>query len=587
MILALFFGAAALAIAAMSLLRPRPPATEPRPIRFSIWPPPNGNFGGGYHNFTFSPDGSQIAFRNNPPGDAPRIWLRPLAEPKGRAMPGTEDADSLFWSPDGRAVGFFAAGKLWRADLSGGAPVAICDVNEHLMHAGTWGAGGQIVFAPSRGEAIYRISISGGKPVVIVKADRSRGETKVLWPWFLPDGKSFLYLLREESGAGSLMLFPAEGRPRRLFPMLSRFEYIDPGYLVFVRDGMLIAQRFDPRSGALSGEPLSIADSVRYAIRDGFAGFATSRNGSIVFRTRTTQKWRMAWFDRAGRSLGTLKTALEGPSDIAIDPSGRRVLFDRTQPKNRAHNLWILDLERNVETRVTSDPTDERSGRWLPDGKSIVYTAEGGGMVQLRRRDLTTRSVDVLLPYGEDEQAGQVAPGGTQLTYGTLTDQGNAVMGFVSLSGDHKTSKLPHTTGFDEVGAFSPDGRAIAFAWGDAGHEEFYVAPSASPGDRIQISSGGAVHGVALWSRDSSEILYLSPARQLVSVPVRTAPSLAAGKPTVLFTIKEDSPWDTFDVSPDGKRFLAVFPEGAANEPPLDVILNWRADAGAQGALAP
>jgi Tol biopolymer transport system component len=351
---------------------------------------------------------------------------------------------------------------------------------------------------------------------------------------------------------------------------------------------MLIAQRFDPRSGVLSSEPLSIADSVSYTLKDGFAAFATSRNGSVAFRTRTTQKWRMAWFDRAGRSIENLKTlgALEEPSDVAIDPEGRRVLFDRTQPKNRAHNLWILDIERSVETRVTSDPTDERVGRWLPDGKSIVYTAEGGGMVQLRRRDLTTGRVEVLLPYGEDEQAGEVAPGGTQLTYLTLTDQGNAEPRFVSLSGDHKTSALSNATTFDEAGGFSPDGRAICFAWGDPGREKLYVASSASPGERIQISSGGSIHGFALWSRDSSEIFYLSPSGQMMSVPIRTKPSVSAGKPSVLFTTKKDAAWDTFDVSPDGKRFLAVFPEGAAEEPPLDVVLNWQAEAATQRSPA-
>src|SRR5262249_24775640 len=178
-------------------------------------------------------------------------------------------------------------------------------------------------------------------------------------------------------------------------------------------------------------------------------------------------------------------------NDVAIDPAGRKVLFDRTEPKTRARHLWILDLETKTEVRVTSDATDERNARWLPDGKSIVYTAGAGGMVQLRRRDLTAGLVEPLLPYGKDQQAGAVVGGGTQLMYTNVTEDGNAEARFLNLEGDRKTVALPHATAFSEAAQYSPDGRLILLASAASGHDEIYVAPSASPTERIPISSGG------------------------------------------------------------------------------------------------
>ena len=505
-------------------------------------------------------------------------------------MPGTEGVDSLFWSPDGRSIGFFAAGKLLRVDVAGGAPIPICDVNGNFMYAGSWGAGGEILFARFPGDAIYRVSTTEGKPAAIVKPDRAYGEMTVSWPWFLPDGRSFLYLRQEEKG-GTLMLWSPGGPARPLFPMLSRVEYVEPGYLVFAREGMFLAQRFDPRSGRLSGEPVSISDSVRYKIKEGFAAFATSRSGVVAYRTSDAFRRRMAWFDRAGRAVDRMETlaplgAPDESNDVAIDPEGRRVLFDRTQPNTRAHNLWILDVERNAEVRVTPDSTDERSGRWLPDGKSIVYTAASGGMVQLRRRDLTTGRVEALLPYGADQQAGAVVFGGTQLTYATETDLGNPKMGFISLSGDHKISALPQATAFGEVGEYSPDGRFMLLSSNASGRDDLYVAPSDRPGERIRVSLEGSPQGFGMWSRDGSEIFYVSPKQQLISVPIRTTPSLSPGKPAVLFTTGKDAPWGSFDVSPGGKRFLAVYTEGAPEPLPINVILNWTEEAASSGVPA-
>ena len=567
----LLLGVAALAIA-LSLLRSRAPAAETHAIRFDLRPSPDG-----FGDFALSPDGSQIAFLYSG-----KIRLRPLSAPEAQAIPGTDGAFAPFWSPDGRSVGFFSGGKLWHVGLSGGAPVPICEVADSAGYSGTWGAGGLILFAAMRGDAIYRVSTSGGKPVAIVKADRARGETRVRWPWFLPDGKSFLYLASQEGTSGSLMFSPPEGPARPVFSMHSRVEYVDPGYLVFVREGTLLAQRFDPRGGTVSGKPVSIADSVGYYLSYGEAEFTTSRSGVLAFKNPDiAPRHQMVWLDRAGRLVETL-TPMGNFMGGPVDPEGRRVLFSRADPTTGTKDLWILDLESKVETRVTSNPAEDVGGMWLPDGKSIVYSAETGWLLQLRRRDLATGREQALLPAEANQWANAVVPGGEQLAYQHRSDRGDLDVRLVSLSGDQKSSPLLQTAFNEERADFSPDGRYIIFSSDESGASEAYVAPAAALGDKIRILSAEAS---CWWSHDGSEIL-CSSGQHLISVPVRTAPSLWLGRPTPLFTLREGT--SIADVSPDGKRFLAFVDEaaGSAVKLPLHVVLNWTAEVPTQGGPA-
>jgi Tol biopolymer transport system component len=580
----LALGIAAAAIIGFGLTRLHPQAADQRAVRFPIHAPKETGFWGVW---AFSPDGSTLAFIAAGKGPS-SVWLRPMSSMEARSVRGTENADSVFWSPDGKSLGFFASGRLWRVSASGGVPVPLCDVAKEPTQLGTWGADERILFSPETGEAIYRVSSSGGTPSQFVRADRAKGETQVLWPHFLPDGRRFLYLRRDARG-GMLMLAAPDGSARAIFPVLSRVEYMEPGYLVFSREQTLLARSFDAESGSLAGEPLSLAEGVAYEMKNASSRFASSRNGAIAYQLRGVfAQERLAWFDRSGKVEEVGRTL--GSTFLAIDPQGRRALFSRQRTDTMNRSLWIMDLERKVETRVTADETSETDGRWLPDGKSIVYAAEVGGLLQLRRRDLETGKVTALLPPSVFQEAGPVMPGGAELSYTVNTDAGVAVMRRVSLSGDQKSSAFIQAE-FNEGGVqISPDGRFVAFARDDSVRgDEIYVAPIGNPEQRIRISRAGAKHGTCLWSRSGQEIFYLSFSRQLMAVPIRTEPSLSTGEPTVLLTFKEGADWEYFDVSPDGKRFLALVPEAEVpqEEHPINVVLNWPAEAAAQAAGRP
>jgi Tol biopolymer transport system component len=567
--------AAAVAVAAAVLVRGgRPRALPAATVRFAV-PPPDG---GGFNyivegNFmVVSPDGSQLAYVAWGAKDvAPRVWLRPLSAAAARPIPGTETANSLMWSPDGRSIGFFTGDKLKRVDLAGGAPVPICDIPPGGGKAGTWGRN-EILFTSIQGGALYRVPVSGGTPVVLIRADKERSEIRLGWPWFLPDGERFLYLERDFEGHGNLMLVEPGKPPRAVAHIASFFQYLDPGFLVYSREGTLVAQRFDWKSGRVSGDPFSVADQVRYFYSTASAAFA-ARDGTIAYLSQPDSS-RLAWFDRNGRE--TAKLGASGAYlDLNFSADGRRLVFDRARPGLETYHVWSYDLERGIESPVTNGIDTEAFPRLLADGKTLIFSAVRGTPPLLRRRDLATGKET---PLTEGRRAFQkpedVSPDGRTLVFVERTETGNFDIWALDLEGAAQPVPVLQSSFDKEPVRFSPDGRFIAFLSNESGRAEVYVMPFPGPGERVRVSDGGA--GSLRWGRDGA-LYYLAGDGRLMTVPVRTAPDLRIGAPAALFTVK-GRPWTDFDLSPDGQRILAIVPEIDGNESPLNVVLNWSAE---------
>ncbi len=561
-----------LGIGVGSLLRRAPHAEAAKPLRFFIPPPEGGSFFYQFESATVavSPDGSQVAYVASDPKGGRRLWLRPLSAFQGRPLAGTEGAVSVFWSPDGASLGFFAEKKLRRLDLPGGAPVTICEDTGGGGKAGTWGRGGEILFSSVQGDAIYRVSASGGTAAVVLKPDAAVGETRVVWPWFLPDGERYLFFARTEDGGRVMLAEP--GRPSRLvLKAASQVQYSDPGYVLFVNEGVLLGQRFDARSGAVSGHPFSVAERVAYFLSTGAASFATSRGGTLVFQPQSDVH-RLVWFDRSGRELGTVGQP-SGLLTVYVPPDGRPVLFDRARSDLGTYDVWSYDADRNVETRVTSGPDTEFGARWLPGGRSIVYSSVLGRNPHIVRLDLATGKEDEILPRGGFQTAADVSPDGRTLLYFERPDRGAFALWTLPLAGGGAPHRFLDATFTSDDARFSPDGRFVAVIAADSGRSEAYVVPYPGPGEKIRVSSSGA--DFVRWSRDGRELLFLGADGRFMAAPVRTSPSLQLGDPKPLFDLKGRSNWLSFDVSADGKRFLAVVPEVLADRAPQNVVVNW------------
>ncbi len=574
--------------AAVALFRSKTPTgPPPRLVRLAVPPPAGQAFFSTVEAVAFavSPDGSRIAFvatgagRTGPSptggaesGGGRAIWLRDLSALEPRPVAGTEGASSLFWSPDGRSLGFFTPDRLKRIDIGGGAPVTICDVPVGAGKSGTWGAGGDILITNIQGVAISRVPAAGGTPVTVVEADASRGEIRLNWPSYLPDGKRFLYYVRLRDKTARVMLAEPGRAPRAILSVSSIVQYAEPGYLLFAREGGLLAQRFDWRSGRLSGEPFSIAEHVDYFETSGHASFGVSLNGTIAYQSHESSS-RLVFFDRTGRETG----AVGSPGnylDLSITRDGRRIYYDRAQPGIGTYDVWSFDLERGIESRITSSPDTEIAGLELPGRTGIAYSASRAAQPQLYRLETATGREEPIAPgLGTFQIAQDVSPDGSTLAYVERTATSPFDIWTLPLSGSgHPTPLLKSLFSKSEV-RFSPDGRFLSFISDESGRPEAYVMPYPGPGERTRVSVGGA--RLLRWNRDGRELFYVSADRKLVSVPVRTSPSLWLGTPNVLFETKGTAGWTTFDVSSDGKRFLAIVPEVVAAEQPLTVVVSW------------
>ena len=439
---------------------------------------------------------------------------------------------------------------------------------------GTWGSDGRILFAPVSGDTILSVPAAGGTPAAEIRPNESRGETNVKWPRFLPDGRRFVYVARQRDGSRTVMLVEAGKAPRPILPVASNVEWVDPDYVVFARrEGTLVAQRVDLSSGRIVGEPILIAQSVDYAYGPGRAMFTVSRNGNVVYQPQQTQ--RMMWIDRAGKELESVGTPGEDYGRLRLSTDGAQLLFGRLQAGTGSFDLWTFDLRRGVEARLTSDPGNETGGVWLPGGRAVAFAADRGTPPpHVFRKDLVTGAEEEWLPAGKFQLVDDVSPDGTTLVFSERTGSGTWNLSLVALAGSRARRPLLPSP-FNVMNArFSPDGRFGAFESDDSGRIEVYVAPFPT-GAKVRVSTGGGVS--SRWSNDGRELFYMSSDRHLVVVPVRTHPSLELGTPVSLFMSGEMAKKADFDVSPDGKRFIAVVP-GA--EAPVAVIQHWTSEVG-------
>ncbi|MEO5618987.1 MAG: hypothetical protein ABIS67_14555, partial [Candidatus Eisenbacteria bacterium] len=563
--------------ALLALYHKPPPEAQPaQAVRFTLPPPEGGEFS--YRVdcpwMAVSPDGSRLAYLATDSKGVTSAWLRPLDASEARPIAGTEGAWSLFWSPDGRALGFFAGARMLRLDLAGGPPVPICDVPPGNGMTGTWGSD-DILFGSIFGQQIFRVAAAGGTPVVAVASDTASGERRVRWPCFLPDGRRFLYLNHRLDNKDSLMLVTPGARRRAVMAVISKAQFTAPDWLTFVREGTLLGQRFDPRSGRLVGAPFAVADPVGYFLSTAGSSFATSARGTLAYQSSDNVS-RLVWLDRGGHEVGTLGTP-GSYYGLTLAADGRRVLTSRTQPGIGTDDVWSLDVARGTETRITSNPYSDFGALWHPDGHSVVYSLGQGTLHTLHRQDLETGMVERLLPPTGLQTAQQISPDGKTLLYIERTGRGALGLWTLPLAGGPPRRVFP--PGFEVLEAeFSPDGRFIAFLSDESGRFELYVTPYPGPGQRVHVSNGGA-QGVR-WVRNGREILYLSDDRHLMSVSVRTSPALDLGVPVTLFECPGEGPWPDFDVTPDGQRILAIVPQTIADRLPLNVVVNWPAGVG-------
>ena len=577
---------AAIALALLPLARPREP---PRMVQASVPPPEKSSFAFEGGPMALSADGRRLAFLAPTAEKKNLLWVRPLNGTVAQPLAGTDGATYPFWSPDGRYLAFFAGGKLKKIDVSGGPPQILCDTQEG--RGGTWSREGVILFSPSSRDAILRVSSAGGVPATATELDLARREFSHRFPFFLPDGRHFLYLV-QAVGTG-----PGEGREvcigsldskerRPLLRVNSNVVFApsapgaSAGHVLFSRERTLVAQPFDAKRLRLSGEAFPVGEQVLYFGNLALGVFAVADNGTLAYQTGSAGGMSQpVWLDRAGKQLEVLGP----PGDylrLRISRDGRRVAMDLRDPQTGQADIWIYDLSRRASTRFTSAPADNIFPVWSPDDSRIVFESNRKGSDDLYQKvsSGTGNDEEFLAQEGRLLVPTDWSSDGRFIAYNLIdaSTKRGWDLGFYS-SAEKKTSLFLSTPANEANGRFSPDVRWLAYASDESGRYEVYVQPFPATGGKWQISTAGG--GQPVWNRNGKEIFYVSADNKLMAVDVKADSGFEAGTPRALFDVrlKTGTGWK-YDISPDGQRFLANIAVGETKANLITLVLNWAAE---------
>ena len=551
----------------------RRPAERRTVTRLAI-PLPAGQQLVGDNNVAMSPDGMNLVYAARQQG-GPQLYLRSLESLEAVPIAGTEGGKVPFFSPDSQWIGFFAATKLKKVRISGGVVSNLCDSSANGSGA-NWGTDGRIYFEPQGQSGIWRVSAEGGTPEPVTTLDRQQGESDHLWPQLLPGGKAILFTVWTGAGIDDAHLaVQVLGTNHHRIVIRGASgggRYVSSGHLVFVRGGTLMAVPFD--LARLDVTAVAPVELVKGALEGGTSGsFSISAGGTLAYApgpSSIAAMTRLVWVDRSGRTE-PLAAPTRAYRNVSLSPDGRRVAIGTL---GNSADIWIYDLVRNTLTRLSSE-VGNLFPLWAPDNNRVTYVMFRHGTRDIYRRPSDGGGDDELLvANGHDAFPMSWSPDGRILAFDQTDPSTGSDLWTVDVGGDRKPHPFlnsPYDERFPEI---SPDGHWLAYESNESGRFEVYVSTFPVPGQKWQISTDGG--GEPTWAHSGSELFYRSGNKMMV-LDVRTKPNFAVGLPRVLFQGDYYS-WGkrSYDVSPDGKRFLMLQTVGEEQGPTqINVVLNW------------
>jgi eukaryotic-like serine/threonine-protein kinase len=574
-----------LAALAWSLLRGREPE---RTLRSFLTPPAQMSF-----DFTgdfsgppvLNNDGTAVAFcaRNQKERDS--IWVQSLNELAPRKLEGTEGASFPFWSADGKFLGFFADEHLKKIPVAGGPVTVLADTPN--PRGGTWNKDNVIIYDPDYRDTLWKISAAGGTPARLTKFEG--GHTTHRWPQSLPDGKHFLFFATSHTGDtehgvyyGSL----EDGSYKRVLESDSGAQYAS-GYVLYHLQSQLLAQKFDPAAGTISGDPVTLANLVEQDTGTWHTSFSASQNGMLVYEPGSkTLGSDLLWMDRTGKDLGKVAERSFYKGAGRISPDGKKLAVAMGEPQS---DIWVLDLVRGSRTQLTFGGAQHIEPSWSADGQRVIFVrqvgttmmqgtsicsrlASGGGQEEILVASSPSIAATLLSP--------QLSPDGHYLVH---TEQaGPSISGIwaLPLTGEKKPFVVvqPQSAqGRIVQYRLSPDGKWLAYSATESGREEVYVTQFPSGQGRWRVSQNGGTFPT--WRGDSKEIWYFGWDSTL-----HTAAVSAKGNEIELAPVQTmfamsyvTAVGNAYDVSPDGKRVIvSTFPENIST--PMVLVTNWTGD---------
>ena len=521
-----------------------------------------------------APDGQSVVFvAGGADAAAANLWLRSFSNAAPRVLPGTKGALEPFWSPDSSRLGFFADGKLKTIRIDTGTITTVCDAP--YPRGGTWSASGLIVFAPSNAGGLMKVSAEGGDPEPATTLDASRGETAHRFPYFVPDGRHFLFVaLPGHGGRFEITAASVDDNRRTIVTAAeSGVVYAPQGYLLYARQNGVAAQAFDARRLNVSGEPITLSD-LPHNLPSQFTGappVSVSANGMLVYYDMGVRNTRFVWYDMTGKQIGTLPAPDGFYQQISIAPGGRSAAVVRTESATRS-DIWLLDLERGGTTRLTNGPGQNVNPSWSPDGKRVAFVSDRGDQSQIYVKALDGQPERQLssdaLPF---KGGGPWAKDGSAILFSALDPKNGVDLWILPTEGD-RTPKPYVRTPFNETSpSLSPDGRYAAYLSDETGQQELYIQSFPTPGEKYRVTSSGAAFGgwlpdgrIAYGTAPNNDAYFV---RLLPGTPLRTsAPQPVGSLPQGMIAA---------DLMPDLSKMLVILPAERNALLSLSVVQNW------------
>ena len=596
---------AGMAIAAFGLFWPRETSVVQPEIRLSLVAPTGLEFAFDTADFdpdfAPSPDGRHVAFVAVSAKGERLLFVRDLASLAPREISGTAGARRPFWSADSRTIGYFTHAGLHRVVMADASPQAIpTTVAPSGTATGAWTADGRILYeAPispegAAAKALFIVSERGGTPQQLPSTPGVDREQAQRYPVALPDGQHYLYLSwTPDPEQRGVYIASFDGSRRALLVRTGfRAGFAAPDLLVYVRDGVLVAQRLDISGGRIVGDPRPITSGIALEAIPGQATFQVAVGGALAFRSRSRDlSSELRWVDRHGRTATIVATGADVA--VSLDAGARRVAIVRvntsTPDEDRfPSNLWLLDLARNVASRFTVDPmTTDENPVWSPSGDRIAYALHrGSGLADVRVQNTAGAGGSRVVASGhENFHPIHWSRDGALLlhAYATGTGADDLDLHLLDPGPDAKPRPFVVQPFSQAQGQFSPDGDWVAYSSDESGRLEVYVRPRDGRELRWQISAAGG--GQPRWRTDGRELFYVSLDGTVMSVPIRTTKNeVTAEAPAPLFTEPSLRVNNNlyyyggaagYDVAADGSRFLVnrLTREPAAG--PIHLVLNW------------
>ena len=528
-----------------------------------------------------SPDGQKIVYSISEKGQS-YLYLRSLNNFESKKIAGTLNGRSPFFSPNGKWIGFEAAGKIKKVPMAGGTAETVCEAAG--FRGASWGSNDIVIFSREYGSGLSSISASGGEIRTVSELDSTRNERTHRWPQVLPGGKWVLYTIGDQNNPNSytnaqLALQSLETGKRHILNIRGEMaRYVEPGYLIIARNGSLLAAPFSLNQLKLTGSPITVVSNVDGDLGSGISYFSVSQNGNLLYipgaRNRDLE---LVLVDMSGK-VKPLPLSVRPYKYPRFSPDGKKLSVTVGLVNGNNNDIWIYDFQSAVFNRFTFGKA-MFDAVWSRNSQKLYFVSGAGGEEGIWEKpaDGSVEKKQILasrIPLYPIS----VTPDGSRLI---LNRTGGPTQGEIStldLKKRQQNKPLFSAKAYHYNGNISPDGKYIAYGSNETGRLEIMVRSYPDLKGKWQVSTEGG--SSPLWAPDGRKIYYVRPSGELIAVPINRSGRLTVGKPAVVFDISRmffpNDPVPNYDLSPDGKQFVMIRNVNYnANTTSFNIVLNW------------